>query len=705
MSLGSSPIAVGNEEVSILKSEVDELEKFLSNLVHQHSSPKNNKFCQSSLQSPPFTAKEPESEYTDYYANMNNVSTSIEYTVVDGGDPGILNVIAFEEVVDSESLVKSIGVQWDLNDINCDASDEISSLNTCLNLSPTALSNQSNTNLLSKSDNSLDTISSAETLCRPNTEQLLHGKLNINPDEIMPCPYSKLDGSPFHLFNLESIVNATSGYKHFENRAVAYYGTQPYSYSSVTHNPRPFEDNPYLLKVLSYIDIVLPDFSYNSAMIHWYKDNESHMPHHSDNEECIEKDSDIVSISLGDSRVMEFVNKYDETVSHSVVSHGDVVIMSRKSQDYYTHAIPSVGDSPQQGRLSITLRLLKEVGHEKPSETLSTVTNFLADLDPFDDHLSNENAAGSHEAQVGYPQNNPILPTSDGYQVPQSHNPTATRYPSQHEAPTTMNRRQSQWAPSFRETRQVESKPQYRKPYHHIRPNSTNMKQSTWQPITTSLEQFPQTQLHPSRRAVTGNRDNNIKEDVIFISSSMFRDLNPAKLTSTSINAHVFFYPGATARQMQARLSADQDFQNLSKRTPVSKIFLLTATNNVDLVCSQKQQFSDVMSEISELVNYICGLFSGTEINLINILPRASRERSDIIRNLNDLIDSLCKKHYSRLLKFVDTYSRFHLFSYKNGQRKQDYFKSTHHNDFDNVHLNSSGITKLGAHLKHIAHL
>ena len=97
MSLGLSPIAVGNEEVRIFKSEVDELEKFLSNLAHQHSSPKNNKICQSSLQIPPLTAKEPESEYTDYYANINNVSSSIEYTVVDGGDPGILNVIAFEE--------------------------------------------------------------------------------------------------------------------------------------------------------------------------------------------------------------------------------------------------------------------------------------------------------------------------------------------------------------------------------------------------------------------------------------------------------------------------------------------------------------------------------------------------------------------------------------------------------------------------------
>ena len=147
--------AVGNEEVSILKSEVDELENFLSNLIEKQCGSNNKKIIKSSSQSSLFTAQKPDNEYMDDISEIKNLSSSIAYTTVDDGDdPNILDVIAFEEVKSSDSSVKAknIGVQWDINDINYSSSDEFSSLNTCLNTPPTAISNQLNSNLLTKSD-------------------------------------------------------------------------------------------------------------------------------------------------------------------------------------------------------------------------------------------------------------------------------------------------------------------------------------------------------------------------------------------------------------------------------------------------------------------------------------------------------------------------------------------------------------------------
>ena len=69
----------------------------------------------------------------------------------------------------------------------------------------------------------------------------------------------------------------------------------------------------------------------------------------------------------------------------------------------------------------------------------------------------------------------------------------------------------------------------------------------------------------------------------------MFSDLDAAKLTTKDVRAHVFFYRGADAYRMMDNLKRDTKCQNLSKQQTVSKVFLLTGSNNVDQIRNRRQ--------------------------------------------------------------------------------------------------------------------
>ena len=84
---------------------------------------------------------------------------------------------------------------------------------------------------------------------------------------------------------------------------------------------------------------------------------------------------------------------------------------------------------------------------------------------------------------------------------------------------------------------------------------------------------------------------------------------------------------------------------------------------------------------------------------MINILPRVSAARNCVINRLNEFICTLC---VNLGLNFVSTEIDRYLFSTRQGYRRDDLFNVV---GSDNVHLNSSGIIKLGKHLKYLMHL
>ena len=173
-------------------------------------------------------------------------------------------------------------------------------------------------------------------------------------------PFTKTQGSPFHLFSAKHLDEATEFSHNFSksNRSAAYYGKYPYSYGKVSHAPKDFSENVYLQKILSYIEIVLPSIKYNSAMIHKYNNGTAYIPHHADNEEEIEDGSQIVTISFGGSRFIEFQNTENGSKICHKLFHGDVFTMEKSTQGLFTHSVPQNVVSPCEMRLSVTLRLI-----------------------------------------------------------------------------------------------------------------------------------------------------------------------------------------------------------------------------------------------------------------------------------------------------------------------------------------------------------
>lgn len=737
---------------TIEKSEVDDLNQFLKDLNKEIDVLSAHIEACTPPRSINSTSQEHEKQ------EFSEHCSTIQYTVVEGDEVDITNVVAYQEV-EMEHYDGS-GAEYHSKLSQLDTSDEFDSISSSVSLfSPVEPNANYDNNDLSDCcdpDKSLLSISSVDTLCNPRSN---------DPINCFPC--FKFEGSPFHLFSTSQLDASTSNYVNLKNRSVAYYGMVPYSYGKIHHQPRDFSENKYLQKILSYIEIVIPEVKFNSAMVHRYLDGNSYIPHHSDDENSIDNDSNIITISLGDTRDIEFLHKRNKSVSTVTFNHGDVLVMSKHSQQFYSHSIPPMASNKL--RLSITLRQLHQpnpttVSPSTPSTSMDTVTEFLNDIST-NRHTEINVCAGEEESNT-----NALMPSSQGqgtqtqldmhsYEaetvgpipLPDSLPPQPSPAPSvdsrftwqrpgwqppnrfipqrQPQGNNILNREPSYthqprpgWQPpqdqNTRQSRSAERRNTYhpapqRSNYTHFhdqhgprqQPQDTINRQPFLIPDESPVAEFPSSQLHPTRQNV-GQRfnhpQNRSKEtkNVVFISSSMFAGLDQNKLSSSEFNAHVFYYPGADAFRMKNKLMGDERVQNLANEGNVTKVFLLTGTNNVDSICQKYQSLQQGCSNITNTINYVQSIFSCAEINVLNILPRERSDRIHIIDELNKHIQSVCTR--SAHIKFIDTYN-IKLLTARNG-RRSELFKCSHQNDFDNVHLNSFGVVKFGRHLKYLVH-
>ena len=85
--------------------------------------------------------------------------------------------------------------------------------------------------------------------------------------------------------------------------------------------------------ISSYLDVILQAYEYNSALVNNYRSGEDNIPLHSDDEDSIEDDSFIITISLGATRVLQIRSIGSNDVVESLqLKHGDVYTMSKASQ-------------------------------------------------------------------------------------------------------------------------------------------------------------------------------------------------------------------------------------------------------------------------------------------------------------------------------------------------------------------------------------
>ena len=259
-------------------------------------------------------------------------------------------------------------------------------------------------------------LSSGDTSLFDNTlsisnisNKLVPNSINIfsydNEAQQLIEPYALYPGAPFSDFNVTKLEKTTIYTNTFENRTVAYYSDYPYHYSGITHRPNSISSNTYLCEILDHVKSIMPNFYFNSAMLTKYHSGSDNLPYHSDNEDDISPNSDVVTISLGESRTIKFraINKSQSELSVRL-HHGSVFSMTKASQSHFEHSIPK--DFSKYPRISITLRQIQS-SNQTSGITSTQVLAGLSDT-------QNKNIGNGHEP-----------PSFDGYQpnvsIPPSH--------------------------------------------------------------------------------------------------------------------------------------------------------------------------------------------------------------------------------------------------------------------------------------------
>ncbi|WP_243637439.1 alpha-ketoglutarate-dependent dioxygenase AlkB family protein [Parashewanella curva] len=104
--------------------------------------------------------------------------------------------------------------------------------------------------------------------------------------------------------------------------------------------------------------------SYNGVLVNHYADGTEHMGWHSDDEPEIVSNSDIASVSLGDSR--DFVLKHKTTHQKHLITLecGDLLIMPAGMQSDWLHALPKRLKS-KRARFNFTFRQIIPNYHKK----------------------------------------------------------------------------------------------------------------------------------------------------------------------------------------------------------------------------------------------------------------------------------------------------------------------------------------------------
>ena len=75
----------------------------------------------------------------------------------------------------------------------------------------------------------------------------------------------------------------------------------------------------------------------NSCLITRYDDGVSSIPLHSDDETFVDPESEILTVSIGATRTVKFIDKEENTTKSLEVVYGSAYVMSRFSQDFWKH--------------------------------------------------------------------------------------------------------------------------------------------------------------------------------------------------------------------------------------------------------------------------------------------------------------------------------------------------------------------------------
>ena len=178
-------------------------------------------------------------------------------------------------------------------------------------------------------------------------------------------PYIKLHSTPFRDFDASPLRDLPYSHTFLRSqRKALYYGNVPYSYGQVYHPVYQMADGSITQHIFYKICSLFPNLSLNTVLIQLYRSLEASIPFHVDNEREICPKSYIITLSFGATRSIVFRGiGWDNYSTKCDLKHGDVLIMSRGSQDVFEHGILQEPNSPSdrtdnnaEYRISLTFR-------------------------------------------------------------------------------------------------------------------------------------------------------------------------------------------------------------------------------------------------------------------------------------------------------------------------------------------------------------
>lgn len=138
-------------------------------------------------------------------------------------------------------------------------------------------------------------------------------------------------------------------------RLTCWMGEGSYTYSG--HKNIPVATPEIIAQIQGWVERKA-GVKFNSVLANYYRDGSDSVAWHSDNEPELGSEPVIASLSFGASRAFGIKHKATGERETLILGHGDLVIMSGRSQLDYLHCVPKT-TKKVGARVNLTFRLTK----------------------------------------------------------------------------------------------------------------------------------------------------------------------------------------------------------------------------------------------------------------------------------------------------------------------------------------------------------
>ncbi len=138
------------------------------------------------------------------------------------------------------------------------------------------------------------------------------------------------------------------------SRLVAWHGDEPYDYAYSGHSRVAQPWTPVLQKIKNCVEKKL-NRSFNCCLLNYYADGAQGMSWHSDDEQVMQKNGAIASLSLGAARYFEFKHKTEAIRKKFLLENGSLLLMQGETQKHFLHQLPK-STKISKPRINLTFR-------------------------------------------------------------------------------------------------------------------------------------------------------------------------------------------------------------------------------------------------------------------------------------------------------------------------------------------------------------